>query len=643
MTDDSQQTRVLPARLQVRQGSFVRHKEKLYQITDMSDLGSVIAIDIEEGYKRQLKIAELVAAPVSEELIARGPLGLDAFTGKDFKIANERLKKIRPLVDMKGPSRAAFEQQAREAGVHYTTLYRWYRSYTDWRDVTALVPGKKGRKRGNYGIPEKTEAIMTYVIENYFLNPERWNDDEPVARPSIEDAITLIQSRCRKEGIDPPSNSTIRLRIDRIPEWKRMRRRGERKKARDKFRPVPGHFPNADFPLAVVQIDHTYVDLILVDDDVREPIGRIWLTLAIDVYSRMVTGYYLSLDPPSTTSVAMCISHSILPKELWLSDKDVKAEWPVFGLPTTIHVDNGPDFRTRVLRNACQKYGINLQFRPVKVPEYGGHIERLAGTLGKKIHNLPGTTFSSVKEKGEYDSEKNAIFTVSEFEQVLLDTIVNIYHRQEHKGIGRRTPLTQWNIGMRRFRDTPGIELPDLPGNPVELERDFLPMFERTVQRDGVSIDGLTYHESVLNPWIGAPDPNDPRRRRKHIFRRDPRNITTIWFWEPEVDRYFTLPTTQKSLPPMSIWDFREAKKLARREGKDPKDPDVRLDAHERINQKKKDAWEATKKQRRDNQRRRTNQGTRTPAAVNAPGGAAEQMPPDDFSTEPVEGFQVFR
>lgn len=67
----------------------------------------------------------------------------------------------------------------------------------------------------------------------------------------------------------------------------------------------------------MIQIDHTPVDLMLVDNEHRKSIGRPYLTLAIDVYSRMITGYYLSLDPPSATSVAMCVARSILQKRVF--------------------------------------------------------------------------------------------------------------------------------------------------------------------------------------------------------------------------------------------------------------------------------------------------------------------------------------
>ncbi|WP_437412692.1 hypothetical protein [Sinorhizobium meliloti] len=52
---------------------------------------------------------------------------------------------------------------------------------------------------------------------------------------------------------------------------------------------VPGVFA-ASRPLQVVQVDHTKADIFVVDEETRQPIGRPWLTLAMDVCSRMVTG-----------------------------------------------------------------------------------------------------------------------------------------------------------------------------------------------------------------------------------------------------------------------------------------------------------------------------------------------------------------
>jgi hypothetical protein len=52
----------------------------------------------------------------------------------------------------------------------------------------------------------------------------------------------------------------------------------------------------------------------------------------------------------------------------------------------------------------------------VGAPRYGGHIERLIGSVMSEMHLLPGATFSNVAARGGYDSEAAAVMTIDEFE-----------------------------------------------------------------------------------------------------------------------------------------------------------------------------------------------------------------------------------
>jgi putative transposase len=99
--------------------------------------------------------------------------------------------------------------------------------------------------------------------------------------------------------------------------------------------------------LDLYQVDHTKVDVIVVDEYEPRPLGRPWLTLVLDVASRMIAGYYLTFDPPCSTSVALALSHAVLPKESYLQELGLEAEWPVSGLPRVVHVDNADEFHAR--------------------------------------------------------------------------------------------------------------------------------------------------------------------------------------------------------------------------------------------------------------------------------------------------------
>ena len=129
-----------------------------------------------------------------------------------------------------------------------------------------------------------------------------------------------------------------------------LRQREGKAKSEAVFLATPGKL-EAAAPLAIVQIDHTKVDVTVVDPVTRLPIGRPTLTLAIDVNTRVAMGFHLSLEPPSLTAVALCLTHGVMDKTGWLLARGIEAEWPARGIPRVIHVDNGAE-STRWLSSA---------------------------------------------------------------------------------------------------------------------------------------------------------------------------------------------------------------------------------------------------------------------------------------------------
>jgi len=591
------------ARVDVRIGALVQCADKVYRISQVLDFESVIGLDVESGRSRPLLIGDLrpLGVPGGEYV----SLDLAEIADEDWRIAEQRFAVIQPLVDKYSIGRDLAEKRAKETGVNTATIYRWLKRYKAYGDVSALIPKKRGWKAGKGRIPIFAEEVIREVIEEFYLSPQR---------PTAQKAVTEVRRRCLARGIEPPSPSTIRARIARISEKEELRGRGYREKAKNRFMPTAGHFPNVEFPLAVVQIDHTPADIILVDDLYRKPIGRPWITLAMDLFSRMVVGYYLSFDPPSETSVAMCVAHAMLPKEEWLLLHHVEAEWPVWGIPKTIHVDNGADFRSNTFRQSCLAYGIHLEYRPVKQPRYGGHIERMLGTLLKEIHDLPGTTFSSIKEKDEYDAEKHAVMTKSEFEEWLVSLICNVYHKRIHHGIGM-TPFRKWEIGIFGNAEVQGTGLPAKVADRQSALLDFLPAYRRTVQTFGVTIDGMPYFAEALRPWINTMDPDNPGKKREFIFRRDPRDISAIWFRDPAINQYFKIPFADQGLPPMSIWEYRQAREALRAEGLKSVNEHQVLHAITELRNKVAESEKKTKKARRQAQRTREHRRKISPAA----------------------------
>ena len=616
-------TETTPARRAetIEKGSVITHDGLLYRVELLVDFESIVATELETGRAQALPMAKVALAHHENTDARARQKPIDALRDEDWKTAWERLEAIRPLLEMERYGRADVERRAADVGRTANTLYTWLGRYRDTHDVTTLVPRQRGWRRGRTRITPETESVIAQAIKDVYLKKDR--------RRAIK-VVQQVQSICHKRGIEPPSEPTIRARIAKIPEEERMRKRGFSKAADNRFNPVTGSFPGADYPLAALQIDHTKVDLMVVDDIYRLPIGRPWITVAIDVYSRMVAGAHVSFDPPCTTSVALCVAQAVLAKEELLLRLGIDADWPVWGWPTMVHMDNAGEFWGHTLRDACGQHGVNVNYRPLKRPEYGAHIERLLGTLMMEVHDLPGTTFSSVQDKGEYDSEKRAALSLSEFERWLFTLICKVYHRREHRTL-EKSPLKRWEMGVFGTRTTPGAGMQARPENGADILRDFLPKFKRTVQRTGAGIGGWFYQAAVLNQWIGVKNPHDPKTG-KFTFRRDPRDVSHVWFFDPELEQYFDVPRADQSTPPISEWERREVRKFMRAQSIDEDAPGAVASALEELREQAEEAQHRSRKARRKVQRRRTDEAQRQAARTSS-------EPTDEAAAQSVLGM----
>jgi hypothetical protein len=64
----------------------------------------------------------------------------------------------------------------------------------------------------------------------------------------------------------------------------------------------------------------------------------------------------------------------------------------------------------------------SLDLRRLSVSADIEHIERLIGTMMGAVHVLPGTTFTNVKIRGDFDAEGRATtFTLRELEKMNVD------------------------------------------------------------------------------------------------------------------------------------------------------------------------------------------------------------------------------
>jgi len=208
----------------------------------------------------------------------------------------------------------------------------------------------------------------------------------------------------------------------------------------------------------------------------------------------------------------------------------------------------------------------------------------------------------------EYDSDKNAVISFSEFEKWLVIYIAKYYHNNKHATLGV-SPLKKWEMGMLGDGQLTGNGYPPKPTNNETILIDFLPIFERTVQKTGVNIEGLNYYDNVLRQYINVKN-KKTGKGEKHIFRRDPRDITSIWFYDRVTQHYFKIPVANQIVHSLNLWEFRAAKTYLKRQNKKMDNEHVLLDTLEEMRELVDTSTKATKKIRRKKQQKKEHKKT---------------------------------
>jgi putative transposase len=462
----------------------------------------------------------------------------------EWQEACRRESIIRPLAALKRLSEAAVADACDVLQLRETQLYEMLRRFRADPSVTSLALDRPGPRKGAIRLDPEVLAVVQRCIRDFYLTPQKL---------SVTAVHKQIERACRAAGLATPHITTVKRRIGHLPVSLRMRAREGAEAARKRLAPVPGSL-DTEYPLDVVQIDHTLMDVVVVDDDMRRSIGRVWLTLVFDVDSRMVCGFWISPEPPSTTSVALALAHAVLPKAPWLEQNKLALPWPAAGLPRCLHVDNAREFHSTALKRACQQHGIVLRHRPVAQPHWGGHIERMMGTLMRRIHELPGTTFSNIRDRGDADPEANAVLTLSELQRIFALEVLGRYHNEVHSTLGI-PPLAAWAERLDR-RPSP----PVIPHDPREFLCSFLPFKEVTIRREGIRLHNIFYYDDVLTTWLGK----DTRRMR---VKYDPRDLSCVYL-EDSTGRHWPIRYRNLRRPPITLWEQRAAVRDLRERGR---------------------------------------------------------------------------
>ncbi|MHA3060759.1 transposase [Acinetobacter sp. ANC 4636] len=184
----------------------------------------------------------------------------------------------------------------------------------------------------------------------------------------------------------------------------------------------------------IVQIDSHKLDIIVLNNQTLEVDSRPNVTIAIDTYTRVIVGFYISKSSANSYTSLQALKDMITrPLHNQMG-----------GIPAMIVPDNGSENMNHSFLRLCENLGITIIPAQLETPDNKAYIENYFKNLAHGlIQKIPGTTFSSPKDREKYDSSKFASITFEQLELYIREWI-NIYHHTLHSGL-QRVPISLWN------------------------------------------------------------------------------------------------------------------------------------------------------------------------------------------------------
>lgn len=318
----------------------------------------------------------------------------------------------------------------------YTTVYEWVKALRhSGGNPIALVKGTRSKRRRLDLQPHVVSDTIDYWVRELYLT------ELPSSITEVTDAIicSLEDINSKRPIIDQlhvPSFITIYRIIKEYDEYEKdLLQKGQKHALKNQKWSRKTEQPER--LLERVECDTQVMDLFVVDKKGRV-IGRPYLTVLMEVRTRYIIGYDISLNPPCIEKTLRALRRSLC------SDRDHT------GLGQIYVMDNGSEFAGDKLRYIMQLLGSEIVYCEPYAPDQKPHVERWFKTQNIQfVHHLSGTTFSNPEERGDYPSEKKALYKLDEL-YTEFEKFLDIYHHAFHRSLND-SPHNTWEENVDPF------------------------------------------------------------------------------------------------------------------------------------------------------------------------------------------------
>ncbi|MEO1560062.1 MAG: TnsA endonuclease N-terminal domain-containing protein, partial [Cyanobacteria bacterium J06632_19] len=318
------------------------------------------------------------------------------------------------------------------------TLRRWVQQFRSSEleygcGYVGLLPRTTTRGNRKPKAPSQSSELLNKFITEHFETPRQ--------APAASVYRAYVRA-CSSLNIQPLSNRTFYQRLKKRPIHEQT---FKRKGAKAAYTTEPFVWeltkntrPHGNRPFEIVHIDHTELDIELRSQATGRLLGRPWLTLLTDAYSRRILAVYLTFDSPSYRSCMMGLR--ILVQRF-------------NRFPSTLVVDGGKEFHSIYFDTLLARYHCTKKTRPGGKPRFGSVIERLFGTTNTElIFNLLGNTQASKQPRQltKTVNPKNlAVWNLGDLYTHLTQWAYSIYDNNYHESLNT-SPYEIYTEGIQR-------------------------------------------------------------------------------------------------------------------------------------------------------------------------------------------------
>ena len=426
------------------------------------------------------------------------------------------------------------------------TLRNWAKKYREGKQIYGEIYGIVGllpkfHLRGHHGdrFPEEMLALVDASIEKNYCTPSR-----PKKSYAYEQMRLALADK-----YPMPSRAWFYQRLAARSKHKDIKaRQGKRAAyASEYFNAGQPNTNHGEFPWDVCHVDHTQADVELICSVTGQNLGRPWLSVLLDGFSRKILAMVITFDPPSYRTLMALMVDCVKRHER---------------LPHTLVTDNGKEFKSTYFEQFCGLYEIQLLRRPPAKARYGAIIERVFGTINTQfLHNLPGNTQNMIKVRelvASFNPKGLATWTLGDLISNLEYYAYQNYNRRPH-GTLLVAPEEKWANGIEKF----GAREQRTVKNDEVFRMMVLPTTSKGTAKvhpgKGVKIHGVYYWAEVMR---------SPKYENTDVcVKYDPEDLNIAWAFLGQwiccraADHLKLQGRTEKEIQ-IATKEFRQAQKL---------------------------------------------------------------------------------